>query len=362
MPKLLPIYWDFLGLHSPCSGIYTHMTQLSRSLEALDLEPKVIGEESRLYRACLKLPLSKITCPHLSSVMFKPQLAQRNRVIFHSFANINTDFLFQKENRIRTVLTVHDIIPLIAKGKSSFLSTLQFKLALGSSLKKSDKVLCVSQWTKQGLEEKFPQFADKYQVVPNGYQKKDFSLSGVKSKNIESQSFKILCVSRYEKYKRFDLCLEILASDSRYKMVFITDPRGLFFLTKKAQKLGLLNRLEILSNVSFKELETKYKETDVFLQTSLFEGYCLPAVDAMRFFKPIVYQKGHALEEVAGTRFSISLSKDACVEDWSSSIKEAIKMRSKESFYFGLEEALKKLPSWGEVAQKLKNIYLDLLG
>ena len=344
------IYWDFLGAHRPHSGLHTHMLSLKGALESKGVFPELLGEGRSFYRFLLSLPLSKLTCPHYSSFLIRPT----RRAVFHSFANLNTSFLFEKNPFLKKVLTVHDLIPLLAKQKASCLSYFQFKFFLEKALGSVDKVLCVSSWTKTSLEKSYPQFSEKYEVVPNGILKK------IEKKILceppKKKGLHVLCVSRFEWYKRFELALDLVEADPSMKLFFVTNRKGKEFLESSSKERNISHRVFIFEGLSEKVLNNLYGQCDVFLHTSLYEGFCLPAYESLRFLKPVVFQKGHALDEL-GTDVSVALEPFSCVKDWLLALQEAKKLSEASFFESSVRRAFASLLSWEEVAVKVREIY-----
>ena len=344
------IYWDFLGAHKPHSGLHTHMLSLKGALEGKEVFPELLGEGSSFYRFLLSLPLSKLTCPHYGSFLLKPA----RRAVFHSFANLNTSFLFGESSFLKKVITVHDLIPLLAKEKASRLSYFQFKFFLGMALESVDKVLCVSSWTKACLEKSYPQFSEKYEVVPNGISKK------IEKKNLckprKKKGLHVLCVSRFEWYKRFELALDLVEADPSMKLFFVTNGKGKEFLESSAKERKVSQRVFVFEGLSEEALNKLYGQCDVFLHTSLYEGFCLPAYESLRFLKPVVFQKGHALDEL-GRDVSVGLEPSSCLKDWLLALQEAKRLSEGAFFEASVSRAFASFLSWDEVAEKVKEIY-----
>ena len=357
----LSIFWDYLGAHKPFSGLHTHISSLEEALLARGLKPKFLGKNNFFYEKLLALPLSKITCPHYSSFLMRQgSCKKRNgKNIFHSFANINTDFLYPLRGNFYRVLTVHDVIPLLAKNKVSFLSYLQFKFCLKASLERADRVICVSPWTKKCLGKLYPEFSEKCEVVLNGYTKHKKISPELKLKR--NTPVRLLSVSRYEPYKGFEKALDILKGNSSFHLTFVTNPSGISFLTRLGKEKGVLHRLCLYKNLGAKDLESEYKKSDVYLCTSEYEGYGLPAIDAISYGIPVVYQEGHALSDFLKEGSSYALSPKASVTEWINGLTRALELPLQSNTFFrSIEQTLDPLPSWDEVSKKVLGIYQSL--
>lgn len=357
----LCLFWDYLGAHKPFSGLHTHISSLEQALLKKGLRPELLGKNNVFYEGLLALPFSKVTCPHFSSFLMRQKKGLKGKKILHSFANINTDFLCFSAGKSYRVLTVHDVIPLLAKEKVSKLSYLQFKFCLRASLGRADRVLCVSPWTKNCLERLYPEFSSKYQVLLNGYKKQEKPFYRIKKSERSSPVLKVLSVSRYEAYKGFERALELLEGLKNIEMIFVTNEPGVFFLEERAKERGVLSRLKIKKNLGKEALEEEYKKADLYLCPSEFEGYGLPAIDAMSYGLPVVYQKGHALDFFLEEGSSVALRKEASPREWKEAVEQAALLGSqKETFFKSLDRALLSLPSWEEAGNELISIYKSL--
>ncbi len=356
----LSIFWDYLGANKPFSGLHTHISHLEEAFLARGLKPQLLGKKNFFYEKLLALPLSKITCPHYSSFLMQQEPCKRSgKNIFHSFANINTDFLCPLQENFYRVLTVHDVIPLLAKNKVSLLSYLQFKFCLKASLARVDRVICVSSWTKKSLGKLYPEFSEKCEVVLNGYTKHKEIAPELKLQR--ESPVRLLSVSRYEAYKGFEKALDILKGNSSFHLTFVTNPSGISFLTRLGKEKGVLNRLSLYASLGAKALEKEYRKSDVYLCTSEYEGYGLPAIDAISYGVPVVYQEGHALSDFLKEGSSLALSPKASVKEWVDGLRRALELpHHRTAFFKSIEQTLDPLPSWDEVGKKVLGIYQSL--
>ena len=70
--------------------------------------------------------------------------------------------------------------------------------------------------------------------------------------------------------------------------------------------LGITNRVKLAGFVSDEDLRSYYRGAEALLITSLWEGFCLPAAEAMSCGCPVVYPNTGSLPEIvgsAGTQF-----------------------------------------------------------
>lgn len=84
-------------------------------------------------------------------------------------------------------------------------------------------------------------------------------------------------------------------------LVIIGRPRHRSAIPKQIDALGLTNAIEFVSGVSDERIVELYNEAEFAVVPSLYEGFSLPAIEAMCAGTPLVATRGGALPEVAGT-------------------------------------------------------------
>jgi glycosyltransferase involved in cell wall biosynthesis len=83
-------------------------------------------------------------------------------------------------------------------------------------------------------------------------------------------------------------------------LVIIGRPRHRSAIPKQIEALGLGDAIEFVSGVSDERIVELYNEAEVAVVPSLYEGFSLPAIEAMCSGTPLVATRGGALPEVAG--------------------------------------------------------------
>jgi MMP alpha-(1->4)-mannosyltransferase len=85
------------------------------------------------------------------------------------------------------------------------------------------------------------------------------------------------------------------------ELVIIGKPKGKSKIPGIIDRLGLTNAVRFVSGVSTERIVELYAEAEVAVVPSLYEGFSLPAVEAMACGVPLVATTGGALPEVVGT-------------------------------------------------------------
>jgi glycosyltransferase involved in cell wall biosynthesis len=341
------ILWDGYGLHNPRSGVYRHVQAL---------QPFFVGSNN-----------FKITP---NAVRFKPWAAFRlgqfikdirldYPLIVHGFSNINLPIFHPnlKQNpNLRFVLTVHDLIPLL--GGVSFSSYLQFKMMFGLATRYADKIVCVSEWTRRSLIDFDKSLEQKIVVIANGFQPEEIHLSPPPEKK---PIIDVLNIARYEKYKNFDLLMAI-ASKDQIRLNLVTDKIGQRYVNTQYQRLIQNKKINLYADLDREALSKLYLNCDVYISTSRWEGFCLPALEALCFHKPIAFLGGSGIDELLDTDTSQKLNPESSSDEW---LKAITLLRDSHSHHPQREEwfsrNLLRHKSWKDRAEELKCLYSSLI-
>jgi len=167
---------------------------------------------------------------------------------------------------------------------------------------KFNRLVTVSSANKQMLAEHFPEFKDKFFVVPNIINVNEIILNSkekVSDFNKTDGIFNFVTVSRFSKEKGIDLAIEIAAQlkkeGVKFRWYFIGE--GATFLEMK-KMIKQKNLEDICLLLGSKENPYPYiKLADLFIQTSLVESQSITIYEALVLKKIIVATNLPALNE-----------------------------------------------------------------
>jgi glycosyltransferase involved in cell wall biosynthesis len=122
---------------------------------------------------------------------------------------------------------------------------------------------------------------------------------------MQKERVNFLMVGRCVPHKNIEFAIEILAEVNKYfneatLTIAGSTPNFLYlkFLINKARKLGVLNNIDFTGAIHSQGLSSLYGSTSALLVTSRHEGFCVPALESIKFGKPVFMLSGTAAQEL----------------------------------------------------------------
>jgi len=206
--------------------------------------------------------------------------------------------------RIPQIITVHDLLPF------HYPSLLPrwvpyYEYFLPAVIKGSTAVVCISEFTRQEVLERYPSIPDeKLKVIHGGVDLERFHpcSPGVIKERYELNDY-LLCVGEVRPYKNMENVFRALELWSDGPQLAIS---GKIFGNHKAKlenlasSLNIENRVIWLGYVPDDLLPNLYSEATAFIFPSLYEGFGLPLVEAMACGCPTLSSNMASLPEIGG--------------------------------------------------------------
>lgn len=270
-------------------------------------------------------------------------------------------------NKTKLVVTVHDTSPFMRPEfydtkRRIWHSSVHFK----KLITRADRILAVSEYTKNDLTEHFGMPAGKIVVTPLGVDKTVFlpdlpSTELRLTRNLYELPGKfILYLATLEPRKNITglvKAFDLMRGDS---WLVLTGRPGwkykeIFECVKKSRKR---NFIKVLGFVEEAHKPYLMKLANVFAFPSLYEGFGLPVVEAMAVGTPVVTSSVTSLPEIADN--SALLVNPYNIEELAFALEQASEnLKLRESLIeLGLRRADKY--TWQETAQKTKEALLGL--
>ena len=178
------------------------------------------------------------------------------------------------------------------------------------TMRRADVVVAISQFVADDLIARHgDHYASKVRIIPNAVSF-DRLQPGAMPAAVPADRELIVCVSAAYRHKNLDTLLRAFAEVRKQRpdshLVVVGQPpeqligaRRRESLTTLVEHLGLATHVTLLGYVTDAELGALYRRASVVAVPSLFEGFGLPAVEALGLGVPVVSTRVGSLVEVS---------------------------------------------------------------
>ena len=233
------------------------------------------------------------------------QLIDDNVQIYHGLSGELP--LGLKNHGIKSVVTIHDLIFLRHPEYYHWIDRKIYTWKFHKTIKQADCIIAVSECTKRDILEFGKINPEKIEVI---YQSCNPKFINQPTENDVEETRKkydlpkryLLNVGTIEERKNLMLAvksLRLLPEDIHLVAVG-RKTKYADKIKKYAEKTGVAQRLHLLSGVTDDELNVIYKNAEVFVYPSRYEGFGIPIIEAIFCELPVVACTGSCLEEAGG--------------------------------------------------------------
>ena len=255
---------------------------------------------------------------------------------------------------VPSVIVVHDVGPLVAPMFYSLAKKLRYQAFLPRTCAAASAVVCVSQATLDGLRASTDTDPGRCTVIGEGPQLLDgASVSGTADPYL-------LYVGSLDARKNVDTLVDAFAAadpplPARLLIVGPTDPRGAEALRGRLARDGLNERVRHLGFVSAEQLAGLYRDAVALVLPSLYEGFGLPVLEAMKLGTPVVASDISPLREVAQDA-ALYVSAPLEAEAWRSALARILSDDGLRAELSRAGAAAASRYSWAEVAERFSEL------
>jgi glycosyltransferase involved in cell wall biosynthesis len=227
-----------------------------------------------------------------------------------------------------TVVTVHDIIPYLVRGDKA-LSTYRnaaeraFDRIAVRALRRASALIAISDFTRSCLTDALGIAPERIHVVYRAVDREAFRPRRVPAAfwqryRLEEDQPYVLYVGSEDPRKNVATLLRAVAIlRQHFPAARLIKAGSAHFLAQRERllklvdELGLRGTVRFLDHVPDEDLPLLYNAADVFVLPSLYEGFGLPALEAMSCGTPVIAANRASLPEVVGAGGALVDPQDA---------------------------------------------------
>lgn len=202
---------------------------------------------------------------------------------------------------VKKIVTVFDLsflhFPEMFTGRDLW----QLKNWTKFSAENADKIITISEFSKQDIYKQYKISKEKIAVVYPGYDKESFKPRAEKQDNY------IIYIGTIQPRKNLIRLIEAVSRIDNLNLIIVgkttgEGKQGWMYedILKSPKDFGIEERVKFLGFVSTEKLAVLLSKALAFIQPSLWEGFGIPAVEAMATGTPVIVSNVSSLPEVVG--------------------------------------------------------------
>lgn len=268
------------------------------------------------------------------------------------------------------VATIHDMAMHTMRDKYTIVQNLTKNMLLQNTINFADKLICVSQFAKRELLYYYPKLENKIRVIYEGIYIPKPEIGTMDEINVLNKYHilkckYILCVGTIAPHKNIKKLVQAFSNITKkipqYKLV-IAGKKGWMYrdFFEEVKRLNLQDKVVFTDFISNFGLEVLYKNADLFVSVSLYEGFGFPPLEAMGRNLPVLISNIEVFKEICGS--SAMYCNPNEIDDISSKMLQILndKNTQKELAKKGKERV--NMFDWKKSAKETYNLYLEVIG
>ncbi len=270
------------------------------------------------------------------------------------------------KRKAKTVVTICDMSFMRHPECAEARNLAYIRSRIADTVKRADSIVTISEFSKKEIEHFFPASTGKVSSIYLGIDQ-NFSAVGdsaVKSmrKRLGLERPYILAVGTLEPRKNYKFLIDVFEIlDADVDLVIAGSPGWKYGpILDRIKVSSKESRIHCLNYVGDGDLAALYSGAELYVMTSLYEGFGFPPLEAMQCGVPVVSSRGGSLEEVLGDAAEIVPSFDA--EEWAVALKRNLTDSALRSERSRLGFDVARRYRWEETARQTAEVYRDVLG
>jgi glycosyltransferase involved in cell wall biosynthesis len=382
----MKVVFDFRKYDGVVGGVEQGVIQITKYITSIDHSVVILCKRSRLeqvenvfkkHQNLKIIPLDVSTHAmslknvKLDSNTIQDIASSEKADIIHFF--YNWSFPFRK--KAPSILTVHDVIPFtFREAMGLFRNIFLYKPGIRKACRLNDIIATVSDYSKQDIAEKVGVPFEKIKVVPNGLREanpEDPSLEKELKNRFAINDKFVLNVGGIHERKNIVKLVHAFAGLVNHrgysgKLLITGNVSGAPYQRKmkkicdaSVRETGMENRIVFTGYISEQELDSLFRMAGLLIYPSLYEGFGMPILEAMKMGLPVITSNITAMPEVAGG--AAYLVDPNSIEDMTSAMSEVLQNRilREEMIEKGL--GLVHPYTWENVSERYLELYQEII-
>lgn len=278
--------------------------------------------------------------------------------IFH-IPHYNVPLLWQD----KFIITIHDLIPFIYPETYPLKFRMYVQFRIKKAIKKASKIIAISETTKNDLIQILKVHEDKIAVIYPGCN--ILNIKNETPKQYEKYDIKcryILSVGTIEPRKnhiRLIKAFELLKKEYKEEIKLVIVGQKGWLYQNIMKEIETNKDIIYLGYLTKEELLIFYQKASVFIYPSLYEGFGLPLLEAMKCGVPIISSHLDVIKEVVDDA-AILINPEKIEEIKEAMYKILTCQNIKDKLVAKGLERVKKF-SWKKTAQETLKVYNELV-
>lgn len=295
-----------------------------------------------------------------------PLLLNKYKLDLMHFPHFNVPLLYNG----KFVLTIHDLIlthfPTIRSTMLNpvfyWIKYLAYKVAIWSAVKRSQKIITVSEFTKKDIANKYPHSENKitvtYEACDDFCNISNDSVHHILEKYGIIKQY-ILYVGNAYPHKNLEKLIESFELvSSRFpelRLALVGKEDFFYARLKKLVAEKNISNIQFLGFVSDQDLDVLYRFAEAYVFPSLYEGFGLPPLEAMAKGTAVVSSDHVCMREILGEAALFADARNAGI--FADGIMKILEDKNlKNDFVEKGYEQIKKY-SWDKMARETLQVY-----
>jgi len=297
------------------------------------------------------------------SVSIINDLKKDNIDLYHGLS-AELPFGIQKTG-IKSIVTIHDLIFKFVKEDYKLLDRIIYNFKTKTACNRADKIITISQFTKKDLIRIYKLKPEKISVIylpVSGNYTKSYpvdELIDIKNKfNLPERFF--LYVGSIIQRKNLKIVIEAMDKTNKNELIpLVIVGNGKKHLTEIKELIktySLKDKVIFLNNIINQDLPKIYQLSEFCVFPSYYEGFGIPALEAIQSGKHVLVSQNTSLEEVVGNCGDILPHNN--IDIWAETIEKMISINKNDK-----QNCSKYLQNFApyHISKKIINTYFELV-